>query len=48
MIVPAIFRKTKADANVFFLYAPFMKMRLSRSVERDKREMKNILSAEYG
>ncbi len=27
---------------------PFMKMRLSRSVERDNRENKNILSAEYG
>ena len=43
-----IFRKTKVAANVFFLYAPFMKMRLSRSTERDNREMRNILSAEYG
>ena len=48
MIVPAIFRKTEAAANVFFLYAPFMKMRLSRSTERDNREIQNILSAEYG
>ena len=27
---------------------PFMKMRFSRSVERENREIKNILSAEYG
>ena len=27
---------------------PFMKVRLSRSTERDNREMKKILSAEYG
>jgi len=47
-VIPAIFRKTEAAANVFFLYAPFMKMQLSRSTERDNREIKNILSAEYG
>jgi len=43
VIVPAIFRKTEAAANLFF-----MKMRLSRSTERDNREIQNILSAEYG